>query len=66
MLTKKGGAPVAACIDISGNTGPNGMDGQNGHHDGQNGSNGGPSVEGGVGGVAYLKISRVLDLPSAI
>ena len=63
-MQKKGGA--AACIDISGNTGPNGRDGQNGHHDGESGQNGGPSVEGGNGGVAYLRITRVPEQPSAI
>ena len=55
-----------ASIDISGIKGQNGMDGHDGYNYGECGANAGPAVDGGHGGVAYLRITRVPDRPSAI
>ena len=55
-----------ASIDISGIKGKRGMDGHDGHQYGECGQGAGPSEDGGHGGVAYLRITRVLDRPSAI
>ena len=50
-----------ASIDISGIKGKRGMDGHDGHQYGECGQGAGPSEDGGHGGVAYLRITRVLD-----
>ena len=55
-----------AAIDLSGIKGKSGYHGQNGHQYGESGQNAGPSEDGGNGGVAYLRLNRVLDRPSSI
>ena len=55
-----------ASIDIGGMKGNGGMNGHNGYNYGESGQNAGPSEDGGNGGVAYLRLSRVPDMPSAL
>lgn len=55
-----------ASIDISGIKGKDGYCGMNGHNYGESGQNGGPAEDGGNGGVAYLRLTRVPDNLSAI
>jgi hypothetical protein len=55
-----------ATIDIKGFNGKNGHDGRHGVGYGECGQNAGPAEAGGPGGVAYLRLSRVPDRPSAM
>jgi hypothetical protein len=55
-----------ATIDIRGFNGKNGHDGRNGVNYGESGQNAGPAEAAGNGGVAYLRLSRVPDRPSAM
>ena len=53
-----------AQINISGENGRHGLDGNNGSLYGQEGGNAFLSEAGGPGGKAYLRLSRVKDVPS--
>ena len=55
-----------ATIDIRGFNGKNGHDGRDGIGYGECGQNAGPAEAAGNGGVAYLRLTRVLDRPSAM
>ena len=55
-----------ANINLSGVKGQCGQDGYGAHGYGQNGGNAGPASDGTHGGVAYLRITRVPDVATAI